>query len=271
MAPRWTIPTLDRDRWTLLQTGPWRGVGERELVEAAGEALLSDPLAWPQLEGSQTLKESRNTLARVPSPAEKRDLLLKVFPVPFPLGTIQRGWRKSKAQKAWDKAWALIARGIETPRPRLALERRVGGVLVSSALWVDWVEGHQLREVLKPWRSRPRSPEETVTCQELLRTLALFLRAMHDKGVVHRDFGGGNVLLPPESSEQPWSLIDINRAKLYPGSAPWPARMLDLERVHLHPEDRSLFFQAYAQSEEERAQWEPIYLRRAESYRPTRS
>ncbi|MBN1475386.1 hypothetical protein JXA47_01390 [Candidatus Sumerlaeota bacterium] len=192
-----------------------------------------------------------------------------MFPLRVPLGTVQSGWRKSKAQKAWDKAWTLIARGIETPRPRLALERRVGGVLVASALWVDWVEGRQLREILKPWRRRPRAPEETAACQEFLRTLALHLRRMHDAGVVHRDFGGGNVLLPPVPGEQPWSLVDINRAQLFKGPAPWPARMLDLERVHLHPEDRPLLFRAYVRDEAERARWEPVYLRRAESYRPT--
>jgi Lipopolysaccharide kinase (Kdo/WaaP) family len=269
MATRWTLPTPDENRWTFVQTGPWQGVGETTLVEAAGETLLTDPLAWLQLEESQTLKESRNTLARVPRPDGKGDLLLKVFPVRPPLGTIQSGWRKSKAHKAWKKAWTLIARGIETPHPRLALERRFGGVLVASALWVDWVEGRQLREVLKPWRRRPRDPEETAACHEFLRTMALYLRRMHDAGTVHRDFGGGNVLLPPRPSEEPWSLVDINRAQLFAGPAPWPARMLDLERVHLHPEDRPHLFQAYVHNEAERAQWGPVYLRRAKAYRPT--
>jgi hypothetical protein len=246
--------------------GRWRGLGEAALIEAAGESLLGDPEAWLALPGAQLLKRSRNTLARVPWPGGAgAPMMLKIFPVRGAIGALQSGWRPSKARKGWAKARALIERGFATPRPRLALERRNAlGLLAASALWVDWVAGRPVRELLKPWRRRPRDPSQTEACHAFLGELARCLRRLHDAGVVHRDFGGGNVLMGPEGQ---FTLVDINRARIGAGPVSWRGRLRDLERVHLQADDRPVFFGAYCLDNRERERWEEAYLRRAAAYR----
>lgn len=243
----------------------WIGAGDPALIRAVAGAHLTDPESWLNAPSTKVIKRGRNTLAKVSWPGGGSDLFLKVFPVKGLRGALQSGWRESKARKGWRKAAALMARGFATPVPRLALEQRRGGRLVASALWVDWTEGRQLRAFLKPWRHRPRAAEETAACHAMLGRVAEYLRRLHDAGVIHRDFGGGNVLI---SGDGEFTLIDINRAWLFDGPAPWRARFLDLERVHLHPDDRPVFFRAYCRSEAERAQHGPRYLRRASAYRP---
>jgi hypothetical protein len=242
-------------------------VGEASLIGAADPDLLSDPWAWLDLPGAKILKKSRNVLAQVPAPDRPGDrLLLKIFPLQGVIGALQSGWRPSKARKAWTIGWSLVDRGFSTPTPRLALELHSGWRLLASALWVDWIPGRrQLRELLIPWRDRPRPEEESAACHQFLRALAPHLRRLHDAGVLHRDFSGGNVLVGDRPGD--FLLVDVNRARIRATSLPWRVRMLDLERVHLHREDREVFFRAYCADEAERLRWQPLYLRRAAAHR----
>jgi tRNA A-37 threonylcarbamoyl transferase component Bud32 len=263
----WHVPL--EGSWIPLCDGPWKGIGQAELVKSLGNLPLDDPHAWLALPGTETIKDSRNIIARVPRPGPADDgMLLKIFPVRGLRGTVQSGWRTSKARKGWEKAWTVLKRGFRTPTPRLALERHAHGRLIESALWVDWIEGWQLREFLKPWRRRPRSEAERKRCHEFLHRLGSYLRNLHDAGIIHRDFGGGNVLVSEKASgSEAFTLVDLNRAVVTRDPASWRARMLDLERVHLHPEDRQTFFAAYSLSQEEIRRWGHHYLERAERYR----
>lgn len=278
-------PSSWRDRYRPFQSQGWTGWVDTDLADALSpwcdtpsRALGEDVVRW--------FKRGRNRLAEVALPyataqnGAPRTLVVKEFGARDLWGRLRAAIRPGRAQRGWRAAFELLDRGFATPRPLwIALPRRPGP---HAWLAVETAPRHvRLREALKRLRAgevalagRAQAPD--VTGDDFLRAFAWWARALHDAGVWHRDFSGGNVLIPADwspaaGSPEPFILLDVNRARFgSPGSLSITQRLHDLERVSLPEALRGLFYDAYSKGDVSLEGARERYLRRAASYRRLR-
>src|SRR5262249_28460501 len=124
----------------------------------------------------------------------------------------------NKARGEYDKALALQARGVPTPRP---LAWGVGGsALGPSASWL-------ITETLTAAQSLLAFLEATLPAlpplrqarirQRLAPVLGVFVAKMHAAGVVHHDLHPGNLMVSLDAEDEPrlW-LIDLHSVSVGP-------------------------------------------------------
>jgi hypothetical protein len=153
----------------------------------------------------------------------------------------------SRSERALVAATELIARGLPTPEP-------IGVDDVGSETWYVCrrVEGaSQVRDwfLERDGRGLP-PPRVPVPFPELVAALGRLVRRMHDAGVFYRDLSDGNVLVTAERGAPRFWLVDLTRARFFPGPVGAPYRLRDLSRLGLNrAEDRKLLLAAYFASE----------------------
>ncbi|MBN1865847.1 hypothetical protein JW916_01015 [Candidatus Sumerlaeota bacterium] len=204
-------------------------------------------------------------------------------------GLVRNAIRPPRAVRAWDRAFALIERGFNTSRPLWLLLPVGKAVGAPSYLAVETAPPHaRLREVLGQIRKGANEVDlgggRRLEADAFLAILARYVRAMHDAGVWHRDFSGGNLLIPHtwraaesqdenvRSARDSWVLIDVNRARLTsaPDGVRPGHRIQDLERISLPADRREAFYAAYALGNAALEAAQSLYLRRARLYRRLR-
>ena len=118
--------------------------------------------------------------------------------------------RESKAMRAYTYASKLRSMGISTPDEIAVLEICSEGVLQESyfvSVYSDYRSLLHLRDFT--WEQRELFP--------LLDALAIWLREVHDKGVLHQDLNIGNILYREHPDGKfAFQLIDNNRMKFCP-------------------------------------------------------
>ena len=154
---------------------------------------------------------------------------------------------RDRAERSWEVARALVARGIDTPEP-LAVGR-VGGE--------GWYVARRLggAEQIRRWfleRDDAGSPPPSLPYgfEEIVTALARLARRLHDSGVFFRDFTDGNVLVTRgESGPRLW-LVDLDRARVGDAPIPFLPRCRDLARPGLNRrEDVKLLLSRYFEPE----------------------
>lgn len=98
--------------------------------------------------------------------------------------------RGSRARAEWDAARYLAGAGIPTPEPLVLAERRRGLSLEQAASGTRFLPA---RETFEP-ALRAQPPRKA---HALLARAARWIRALHDRGISHRDLHSGNVLVGP--------------------------------------------------------------------------
>ncbi len=160
----------------------------RQLQER--ERLHNLPQTFEQ---GDTLHEGRNTVRLTPD-----GWVIKRFAVPrFPNNLIYTRLRKSKARRSYEYALRLKGR---TPAPIGFLEVKHGGLLRESYYVCEEAKG---AVTFKEISHNPDYPEREL----LLQQVALFAAQLHEEGILHKDFSGGNILF----SEGRILLVDLNR------------------------------------------------------------
>lgn len=194
-------------------------------VEGPAELVARDP-------GGERSK-GRNRVARVED--DGTVYWVKWFQPRGCFSSLRYLARRSKAEKAWDTAFALIDAGIATPRPLAGLcaagwQGRLDAVLVFE----DFADARDLSAALSAAGDRRAA---------LLDAAGAFLARFHDTGFRHRDLQGGNLLVRERGGHYQLCLVDINRARRR--SLTTEQRLRDLERLPLAPADLERFFRAY--------------------------
>lgn len=114
-----------------------------------------------------------------------------------------------KAVRTYRIAGELRARGVHTPEPLAAYERRAGRALVEA--WYVCAEqpnAGTVRDLL-----RVDHPDRLAH----IRRFGAWAAGVHDAGVLHRDFNSANVLLVPHGDGTfAHSLVDLNRIRFGP-------------------------------------------------------
>ncbi|MDY2829168.1 MAG: AarF/UbiB family protein [Sodaliphilus sp.] len=128
------------------------------------------------------------------------DLIVKSFRVPRLLNAfVYAHLRHSKARRSYDNALRLMSLGIGTAVPVAYVEIFSHGLLTRSYFISLKVSGSEMRF----WEKRPDS-------DLLLHKFAAFMIELRDKGVFHKDFSPGNVIL---DDQYHFYLLDVNRMK----------------------------------------------------------
>jgi tRNA A-37 threonylcarbamoyl transferase component Bud32 len=131
----------------------------------------------------------------------------------------------SPAHREWRTALRIIERGISTFTPLAVGTLRRFGLPVASYLvsrevdharpLKDYFLDGQHRDDRAGWKAR-----RAITC-----SLAGFVRELHRRGILHRDFHWGNILIDARDlSDLRWHLMDLHRIQL-------KRRLRDRERI----------------------------------------
>jgi tRNA A-37 threonylcarbamoyl transferase component Bud32 len=136
--------------------------------------------------------------------------------------------RGSRARRAWNKSWSLIARDIPTAWPLALMERRVLGYVVDQFILFERVPGPTLDRLNLD--DLPAAQREM-----LLRRCGRLLRQLERDGLYHYDAKASNWIVRPDEQLGPSPvLIDVDGIR----RVPWVALGIDrlLRSMKLRPE-----------------------------------
>lgn len=203
-------------------------------------AVLADPKRLASGPAAELLHEGRNRLAAAGlrlGPDDRLDVVIKEYRS-YGIDRAKSLFRVSKAARAWRGAAALADGGFATPSLIAFLERRRGGFVVESFYIAERVRG--AAEIRGLW---PGLAEADLG--PLVTALARTLRAVHDRGIFHRDLSDGNILVARDGREFRFIFLDTNRIRLRRRIGP-TARARNLVRLGIPPRLRAAFLEGYA-------------------------
>ncbi len=111
----------------------------------------------------------------------------------------------SRMRRAWRGAVRLAAKGVSAPELLAVLRRGHRAYLATR-----YVEGSAPLKKLLPTRfAGPLAGEELRAKRRLIRQLAAWLRAVHDKGIYHDDWSAKNILAAERDGDWAFYLLDF--------------------------------------------------------------
>lgn len=128
------------------------------------------------------------------------------------LGGYDYIFRKSKARRSYENARALIERGISTPRPVAYRECR--NRLTRRLIGCSYICTYE--------ESRPFKDFSETADRQFISCFAAFVAELHCKGIRHDDLNNTNVRVVCEGGSYKFSLIDLNRMRIYPSGKEVP-------------------------------------------------
>ena len=169
------------------------------------------------------------------------DIVIKSFKVPNLINQFAYAYlRDSKAKKSYQNALKLEELGITTPKPIGYIEFFSSGLLQESYfLSVQTHYDFTIREVLldKKW------PDH----DEIFEQFGKFTYSVHEKGVLHKDYSPGNILITKlGDKEYRFDLVDINRMDFAVLS--YDQKMKNLSKLWADENDMRLIATAYAKA-----------------------
>lgn len=240
-----------------------RGLAVRDLPPAFLRELLNDPDAALARPGTRVLKAGDgSTVAEidVPGPDGPRRAILKRVPA-GPLGAVKNLFRSSAVRRSWLLGHGLRERWLPTPRPLAAFHTYRFGALPAC--------GYLLTEVVPDALDLPaavRACPDPRVLRAWADRLGAVLRAMHERGVSHRDLKGANVLMAGAArapADATPVLIDLVGARAGAAEVPFARAARDLARLsasfwrapHVSHGLRLRFLRAYLRAGAGRADW----------------
>lgn len=155
-------------------------------------------------EAGELIYRGRNELRRFQEGG--LSLVVKSFQIPHLLNRVVYGFlRPSKAQRSYDYALLLQKAGFGTPAPVAWLTESKAGLLGHSYYVSLQSECPHTYAILMDGQH----PEQ----ERYLKAIARFTARLHDKGMIHKDYSLGNLLLKDTGTEIHIELIDLNRIR----------------------------------------------------------
>lgn len=153
-------------------------------------------------ENGKTIHKARNKLKIIK--LESLQCVVKAFRVPNIINQFAYAYiRKSKAYKSFHNASMLQKLDVNTPEPIGYIEFYKSGLLQESF----FISKHYPYELtMANVRDDDLDDKRTI-----LKAFAAFTYDLHQKGVWHVDYSGGNILINRNGADYAFSLVDINR------------------------------------------------------------
>lgn len=137
-------------------------------------------------------------------------LFVKWFKKPAFIQRIRYLFVPSKALEEWRNLRALEKHGLPCPRALAFFEKRKGGMIETSCLIIQGLDGAQPLNEFNACCALPARQKF-----ELTRQVARLSAAMHAAGIYSRDYHAGNIMVRPTAEESfELFLIDLHKAKL---------------------------------------------------------
>ncbi|MDR2809714.1 MAG: hypothetical protein LBB84_04045 [Tannerellaceae bacterium] len=157
-------------------------------------------------EGEEIYK-SRNELRLFH--AGERKIVVKSFKVPHLVNRIAYTFfRPSKACRSYRYSLAIMDRGFHVPEPVAYIETFETGLLKNSYYASGYTGAKTIRSVF------PSSYPDAEEKNTILLAFAAFTARLHETGIFHRDYSGGNILYTKdEDGNIRFELVDLNRIR----------------------------------------------------------
>jgi len=173
-------------RHQAIRCGPWRGVVDRRLSDAASvedlTSRLDDAMARGRIfKNGRTSFVSQITLGGI-------EVIVKRYNHLGCLHSLRHTLKGSRARRCWLNANRLFLLGIPTPRPLAYVDERKGLLLHRSYFIAEFVNGQALYKVLRD----DRVPDEQK--RRLVTGVVRILERMAAHGITHGDLKHTNVL-----------------------------------------------------------------------------
>lgn len=247
-----------------VRAGAVRGLAVRDLPDDFLRDLLRDPDAAFARPGAKVLKRCEtSTVAEIelPTPNGPRAVVLKRVNVRSIFDPLKNLFRSSAVRRSWLLGHGLCERWLPTPRP-LAMFHRVRAGLLPA-------EGYLLTEKVPDavgLSEAVRDCRDSAALRAWAERLARVVRAMHDRGVSHRDLKAPNVMLRGAATDPATAapvLIDLVGVRASSRSVPFATRTKELARLnasflavpHVTRGERLRFLRAYLGAGERQTDW----------------
>ena len=196
---------------------------------------------WQQWQEGEVIFHRRNTLRRI------NGAVVKQFATPsLWRGLVYGLLCKSKARRSYE--YACRMEGL-TPAPIAYREVRYCGILRESAYVCRASEcTHTFNELI----GQPDFPHR----EQILQAIGRFTAELHQRGIWHRDYSGGNILFNADGSRV--EVIDLNRICFRRLSR--DARLRNFERLNIDRDALRTMATAYAQAMGEDASADAEYI-----------
>jgi tRNA A-37 threonylcarbamoyl transferase component Bud32 len=169
--------------------GPLKWQVRLPLLNPATENILADPDSF-FARCKKILKQSPSSTVGLGN-----GFVLKRSNLRKPTSLVKDLFRRSRAFRAFRKAYHLELVGVPTARAIAAADRRIGGVLLSSYLLMEEIPG-----AITLWKW-------TGDKSHAARSAAELIAALHDAGFTHRDLKASNLVF---DSAGKMFLIDLD-------------------------------------------------------------
>ena len=190
----------------------------------------------------EVLFSKRNTLRRTDG------VVVKQFATPGFIRGIWYGlFGTSKARRSYE--YAVQMEGL-TPKPIAYREVRVCGILRENWYACEEAKGmHTFNELI----GTPDYPNR----QKILEAIGRFSATLHQRGILHADYSGGNILFSADGNEV--KVIDLNRIR-FCRSLSRTERLCNFERLNIDREALRVMANAYAKAMGEDPEQDAEYI-----------
>ena len=190
----------------------------------------------------EVIFQRRNTLRKT------QGAVVKQFATPsFWRGLWYGLFGKSKARRSYE--YALRMEGL-TPKPIAYREVRICGILRES--WYA-CEASECSYTFNDLIGHPEFPNR----ETILKAIGRFTATLHQHGILHRDYSGGNILFNEDGSQV--EVIDLNRIRFCKHLSK-EQRLRNFERLNIDREALQIMANAYAQTMGEETQYDAEYI-----------
>ncbi len=240
------------------------GLAVRDLPDDFLRDLLRDPDAILARPDARVLKRCVGSTVvefDIPTPDGPRSVVVKRVNVRSALDPLKNLFRSSAVRRSWLYGHGMLERWLPTPRPLVVLHRYRARCLPAEGYLVtekvpdalglpEAVRACQAPNVLRAWAER----------------LARVLRAMHDRGVSHRDLKAPNVMLAGATTDPAGAtpvLVDLVGVRAGRTAVPFARCARELARLNasfltagqVTRTERLRFLRAYLGAGERQSDW----------------
>lgn len=203
------------------------------------ETIIGDFQDWQE---GEIIFSRRNTLRKY------KDNVCKQFAKPNILRGIIYGWfTPSKARRSYEYAKKL---GALTPAPIAYKEVRYAGILRDS--WYV-CQSSECTHTFNDLINNPTFPNR----EAILQAIGRFTATLHQRGVLHQDYSGGNILFNQDGTKI--QIIDLNRIR-FCNQLSIETGLKNFERLNIDKEALSIMGAAYSEVMQIDAQYACDYI-----------